>query len=514
MKNFTWLTKFKNRATNEEILENINDGVSLNISDLFILMCAIIIACVGLNMNASAVIIGAMLISPIMGPIIGIGYGVGTYDARFIRKALKLLAIEVLISIVTATIYFKLSPITGASAQLISRTSPTIWDVIIAFVGGTAGIIGISRKSPGNVVPGVAIATALMPPLCTAGYGIARWNLKIFLGAGYLFLINSFFIGVSTIIVIKLLKMPKHEFVDALREKKIKTIIVISAIIVVIPSIISAVHMIDTTVQTNNLNNFITGQISSESYVLEKSIDKADNSIDLVLVGTPISTTQIQTLDTKLPDYGFTGYKLNITQSSDLSLKSYFEKIQDQNNGLLSSNSTGSQTTTSVENKVKETVDKVNAANYDKVATQLQAIYPDIDKVIIGEGQVSYENKPIETTKSESTGAVDKASSTTDTTKIDADKSNTPAAKDTTGSGNSTNQTKDAKGNIITNPKNPITPAEPASQSVLMVQIDTANSKLLTEQDKIKKYFEVSTGNANVLVSINIVKKAPKTKAE
>ena len=167
MKNLDLLSKFTGRASNQQIQENIDEGVSLNITDLAILICAIIIACVGLNMNASAVIIGAMLISPIMGPIIGIGYGIGTYDVKYIKKAAKLLLIEIIISIITATIYFKITPITGAGSQILSRTTPTIWDVIIAFVGGTAGIIGLSRKKAGNVLPGVAIATALMPPLCT-----------------------------------------------------------------------------------------------------------------------------------------------------------------------------------------------------------------------------------------------------------------------------------------------------------------------------------------------------------
>ena len=183
----------KDQATYDEIHENILDGVNIGGSNFIILMCAIIIASVGLNMNATAVIIGAMLISPLMGPIIAIGYSVGIYNLKLLKKSAIILIIEIFISITTATIYFSLSPISSAGSEILSRTAPNIWDVIIAFTGGIAGIIGITRKKSGNILPGVAIATALMPPLCTSGYGLATKNIHIFLGAGYLFFINSFF---------------------------------------------------------------------------------------------------------------------------------------------------------------------------------------------------------------------------------------------------------------------------------------------------------------------------------
>ena len=184
----------RNQASNEEIHENIVEGMNVYGSNFIILMCAILIASIGLNMNSVAVIIGAMLISPLMGAIIGIGYGVGTYDFRMIRRGIKILIISIIISVVTSTVYFTITPITTAGSEILARTSPTIWDVIIAIVGGIAGMIGLTRNKSSNVIPGVAIATALMPPLCTAGYGIATRQINIFLGAGYLFLINGFFI--------------------------------------------------------------------------------------------------------------------------------------------------------------------------------------------------------------------------------------------------------------------------------------------------------------------------------
>lgn len=212
----------RNQATHEEIHENILEGMNVHGANFIILMCAIIIASVGLNMNSTAVIIGAMLISPLMGSIIGIGYGVGTYNVRLIKEAFKILAISIAISIITSTFYFSITPITTAGSEILARTSPTIWDVIIAFVGGIAGMIGITRNKSSNVIPGVAIATALMPPLCTAGYGLATKQYHIFLGAGYLFIINCFFITISTVIVTKALNLPTRINVCDSKEKRVK----------------------------------------------------------------------------------------------------------------------------------------------------------------------------------------------------------------------------------------------------------------------------------------------------
>lgn len=216
----------RNQASYEEIHENILEGMNVHGANFIILMCAIIIASIGLNMNSVAVIIGAMLISPLMGSIIGIGYGVGTYNAELLKSAFKILGISILISIITSTIYFKLTPITTAGSEILARTSPTIWDVIIAFVGGIAGMVGLTRNKSSNVIPGVAIATALMPPLCTSGYGIATKQIEIFLGAGYLFFINGFFISISTFIVTKALGVPTKTSVDTEKQKKFKKFII------------------------------------------------------------------------------------------------------------------------------------------------------------------------------------------------------------------------------------------------------------------------------------------------
>ncbi|MDK0787862.1 TIGR00341 family protein [Clostridium perfringens] len=326
----------KDQATYDEIHENILDGVNIGGANFIILMCAIIIASVGLNMNATAVIIGAMLISPLMGPIIAIGYSVGIYNLKLLKKSAIILIIEIFISITTATIYFSLSPISSAGSEILSRTAPNIWDVIIAFTGGIAGIIGITRKKSGNILPGVAIATALMPPLCTSGYGLATKNIHIFLGAGYLFFINSFFIALSTLLVVKFMKIPTRNTLSEVKQKKLKKMIIVSTILVTIPSLISAATMVNSFLNNTNLSNFIENEMPSE-YILNNEINTKNKTIDLVIIGNTIDNSEEEKLQEALKYYNFSGYKLIIQQSTDNfpELKMYLDKIKEQDSGFI-----------------------------------------------------------------------------------------------------------------------------------------------------------------------------------
>ena len=188
------------KENEEEIIQNISRGVTFYGANLWILVFAVFIASLGLNVNSTAVVIGAMLISPLMGPIVGMGLSVGTNDSRLLSRSLKNYLLATTISVITATIYFLLTPLTEAQSELLARTSPTLYDVLIALCGGAAGILAISVGEKGNVIPGVAIATALMPPLCTAGYGLAMGNFSFFFGAFYLYFINTVFIALSTFV--------------------------------------------------------------------------------------------------------------------------------------------------------------------------------------------------------------------------------------------------------------------------------------------------------------------------
>lgn len=194
------------KADDADIDRSLRTGVELSGATPWILMLAILIASIGLNTNSNAVIIGAMLVSPLMGPIVGLGYGIGILDFVLIRRSLANLAIAAGISLLTSTLYFMVTPLAEAQSELLARTTPSLWDVLIALAGGLAGIIGLTRREKSNVIPGVAIATALMPPLCTAGYGLANGNWAVFGGAFYLFSINCVFIAFASVIVIDFLR--------------------------------------------------------------------------------------------------------------------------------------------------------------------------------------------------------------------------------------------------------------------------------------------------------------------
>ena len=219
----------KDKYNELETIESIRKGVEFKGANLWILIFAIFMASLGLNVNSTAVIIGAMLISPLMGPIMGIGLAVGLNDFELMKRSLKSFLITTAFSVATATIYFLFTPLNEAQSELLARTSPTIYDVFIALFGGLAGVVALSTKDKGNVIPGVAIATALMPPLCTAGFGLATGNLIYFLGAFYLYFINSVFISVATFIGVRVMHFQRKEFVDKAKEKKVRQYIVLLA---------------------------------------------------------------------------------------------------------------------------------------------------------------------------------------------------------------------------------------------------------------------------------------------
>ena len=255
-------------AEQEEIKNRLVDGGQVTGTNMCILMLAIFIASIGLNMNSTAVIIGAMLISPLMGSILAAAYGTATVDLRLFRKSVIGLVFQIAICLVTSTLYFLISPISTTTSELLARTQPTIWDVLIALFGGIAGIIGITRKEKSNIIPGVAIATALMPPLCTCGYGIATGQWRFFFGAGYLFLVNSYFIFLSATIILLILKVPKKKDLALTPErwKRIKKGIARNTIIMILPSIIVAYGMVQTTnADKESLTGFEKEKISIES---------------------------------------------------------------------------------------------------------------------------------------------------------------------------------------------------------------------------------------------------------
>jgi uncharacterized hydrophobic protein (TIGR00271 family) len=270
----------------DQIHASIENGIIFKGTNLWILIFAIVIASVGLNTNSTAVIIGAMLISPLMGPINGMGYSIATYDFELLQRALKNFAFAVAASLVASTMYFSISPLSRAHSELLARTSPTIYDVLIALFGGLAGIVAISSRHKGTVIAGVAIATALMPPLCTAGYGLATLQFSYFFGAFYLFIINTVFIGISSVLFSQVLNFPIRTIVEPSRKRQVNRIISAVIAVTLIPSLyfgyvlIRKEQFIERAASFVNLVAVVKG-----SYLLKHEIDADRRTIKLVYAG-------------------------------------------------------------------------------------------------------------------------------------------------------------------------------------------------------------------------------------
>lgn len=294
-----------------EFRNKIYEELELSRSDLAILLCAMLIASIGLNMDSTPVIIGAMLISPLMTPILGVGLSLAIFDFKLLRKSFKILAIQILASLIASTLYFYLSPISYASSEIVARTSPTIWDVLIAFVGGIAGIIGARKKETNNIVPGVAIATALMPPLCTVGYAIASANLKFIIGSSYLFLINCSFIVIATYIGVRLMMVKKHYFRDNEEDSKMRRILLLVAVLLMIPSFISATTLVRETLKKESLNKFISEQFQGHN-ILKKT-----HTLKLTISGNYLTEEELDMISSKRGDYGLSDVSVQVSQLSD-----------------------------------------------------------------------------------------------------------------------------------------------------------------------------------------------------
>ena len=301
----------------EEIDAMMLENTAIHGSNMWILMLAIFIASIGLNVNSTAVIIGAMLISPLMSGILTLGYSLAVKDLALMRRSLASFGTQVAISLIASTLYFLLTPLQEPTAEMIARTSPTIWDVLIALFGGIAGMIGNTRQKKGNVIPGVAIATALMPPLCTAGYGLATLQPRFLLGAFYLFAINTLFIALSAALVTVLLRVPAHREISSQRQKKINRIILSITVITVIPSILIGGMTVYNSVMDSNIERYLKSEfVFSDTQLVQSSTDKMEKKISVSLVGQPVSQEAIAMLQKELANYGLEGYTLHVTQNS------------------------------------------------------------------------------------------------------------------------------------------------------------------------------------------------------
>ncbi len=308
----------RDKADESEAVKSIREGVEMKGATIWILIAAILLASLGLNVNSTAVIIGAMLISPLMGPIMGVGLAIGLGDFDLMKRSFKSYLIVTLFSVVTATLFFLISPsVSGGQSELLARTSPTIYDVFIALFGGAAGFIALSTTKKGSVIPGVAIATALMPPLCTAGFGLATGNLIYFLGAFYLYFINSVFICVATYLGTRFMRFSRLKYVDKEREKKVRKYIVWVVVLTMIPAVYLTYGILNDTIYEGSVNRFVNEQLSFDNaQVVDKKVEKRDGTKELrvVLVGKEVADSTIIMAQRRIADYNLGDTKLVVLQ--------------------------------------------------------------------------------------------------------------------------------------------------------------------------------------------------------
>lgn len=324
------LMSLKDETDYEGTRTGIVKDVTFRGPTVYILICSIFIASIGLNLNSPAVIIGAMLIAPLMGPILGVGLAFGTNDAELLGKSLKYFGVMIIISLVTSTLYFLVTPLVEHQPELLSRTKPTTLDILVAIFGGIAGIVAGSRREKSNVIPGVAIATALMPPLCTSGFGLATGNWPFFFGAFYLFMLNSIFICVSTIIGVRYLGFPMKKFVNKAREKKVKTWMAIVMTIIIIPSLWIFYGVVRESWFRSHADRFVSevivmhgARLVDQKFIYNDTVP----SIELFLIGRDIPEDTISKWESLMPDYSLSGVKLDVYGMGDSQIDEEFEAM-------------------------------------------------------------------------------------------------------------------------------------------------------------------------------------------
>jgi uncharacterized hydrophobic protein (TIGR00271 family) len=302
-------------------IQDIKDNISMKGHTAWILVFSILIASIGLNVSSTAVVIGAMLISPLMGPILGVGLSIGINDIDTLRRSFVNLGVMIVLSLITSFLFFKIPIFQDETPEILARTAPDVRDVFIAIAGGLALIIAISRRSKQtNTIAGVAIATALMPPLCTAGYGLAIGNFDYFIGAMFLFTINTIFIALATFLIVKFLRFPMVKYIDSAKRKRIAQFATFVALIIFGFSVIQFYQLYQRGQFIQKAHNFIEEMKDEGISIIDekdKNINYENNSIKLVLYGKTLNSDEIKQWEDKLTDYGLSATNLKIQQGAD-----------------------------------------------------------------------------------------------------------------------------------------------------------------------------------------------------
>ena len=367
------------RADDATIAKRLIGGAKIKGPALVTLILSIFIASIGLNMNSTAVVIGAMLISPLMGPILATGFGFATLNFTVVKSGILRLSLQVTIAVLASALYFYISPVQAATSELLARTEPNIFDVFIAIFGGLAGIIGQTRKTLDNVIPGVAIATALMPPLCTAGYGLANGNWQYFIGAGYLFFINAFFIFFAAFIVLKgVYSLPFHKQAEEVNRRN-QLIFLVIGLIMAIPSIYAGYDMTIKYSESNHIEQFIKNDINQDGrrQVIDYSLNRTNKLVDIVVIGAPVTSEEQAQLDDKLQkDEYLQPYTLRFVNSVD-------EKKSTMDKTNLNKSSENLETYKNLNNLYQPTYQLVSETINTMKTTEAEAkaLFPFVSKV-------------------------------------------------------------------------------------------------------------------------------------
>jgi uncharacterized hydrophobic protein (TIGR00271 family) len=375
---FDFINLHNGEEAKDKVLENVKSSISFRGSNLWILACAIVIASAGLNVNSTAVIIGAMLISPLMGPIVGAGFALAIYDFELLKKSSKNLFIATIVGLIVSFLYFFISPFKEVQSELLSRTAPNIYDVLIAFFGGLVGVIALTRVEKGNPIPGVAIATALMPPLCTAGYGLAIGNISYFLGAFYLYTINCFFICISTLLIIKYLKYNPVKSLNPKSQKQIRYGITALIFLMVLPSFYLAYSLLQEKRYNQKADEFITHEFTSKGHTVLFKHTKYHSSpkkIEIALLTKKIGKDELKELNDRLVLFGLTNTQLEIRQDPKDKNDEYLNEVTLQNKELMEKDI--------LINKLKKELDMFKMEDQEALR-EINILFPELKNVSFG----------------------------------------------------------------------------------------------------------------------------------
>ncbi len=382
--NFINAFDIKQSTDQENTVKEISENVSLRGYNLWILACAAILASLGLDTNSVAVIIGAMLISPLMSPILGVGLSLGINDRELLYKSFRNLLLATLLSLLCSFIYFLLTPLGEATPEILARTRPTLLDVLVAFFGGVAGIVSGSRNYKTNAIPGVAIATALMPPLCTAGFGLATGEITVFLGAFYLFFINAVFISLSTYLIVKYLEFTPKSYIDKNLQGRVRRVMAFLLLLVIAPSIYFLYNTYEETQDKKMIEAGVISDLRKKgNEIIKWEIQPSDTTgmIKVYYSGKDIDKDSLMAYENLLKQYDLTDYRLkliriNLSKDEILQLSSQATK-EIMNNLELQA---------SVQKHEQLASDSlVEERSYKKIGSELKIIYPELKSLSIGE---------------------------------------------------------------------------------------------------------------------------------